>query len=137
MKPQISQIAQINDEVDKRDPLSYEIIGAALDVHCDLGCGFLEAVYQESLELELNWRKVPFIAQPEIRLYYKEAPLEKFYKPDFICFDSHIVEIKAESCLTKIDEAQIINVLKAARRRVGLLINFGQPSLIYKRFVYG
>jgi GxxExxY protein len=133
MKPQISQITQI----DEKDPLSYEIIGAAMEVHRELGPGFLDAVYQEALELELQERKVPFASQPQIKLYYKQFPLNKFYKPDFICFDSHIVEIKAESCLTKTDEAQIINTLKATHLSIGLLINFGQPSLKYQRFVYG
>jgi GxxExxY protein len=133
MKPQITQITQI----DKRDLLSYEIIGAAMEVHRELGCGFLEAVYQEAMAIELHGRKVPFIAQPQINLYYKESPMEKYYRPDFICFDSHVVEIKAESCLTKVDEAQVLNVLKATKRHVGLLINFGQPSLKFQRLVYG
>ena len=134
MEPQISQITQIDN---KKDSFSYEIIGAAMEVHSELGPGFLEAVYQEAMEIELRERKVPFAAQPQIKLYYKQYPMDKFYKPDFICFDSHLVEIKAETCLTKVDEAQIINTLKAARLQTGLLINFGQPSLKYQRFVYG
>ncbi|HML74214.1 MAG TPA: GxxExxY protein [Anaerohalosphaeraceae bacterium] len=133
MKPQITQISQI----DKRDELAYAIIGAAMEVHRELGPGFLEAVYQEALQVELAGRDIPFLAQPQVRLYYKQQPLEKYYKPDFICFDSYVVEIKAESGLTKVDEAQIINVLKAARMKVGLLINFGQPSLKFQRFIYG
>jgi GxxExxY protein len=124
------------DQTDQNDPLSYEIIGAAMEVHRELGCGFLEAVYQEAMEIELNSRNVPFVPQPQIKLYYKQSPMEKFYRPDFICFDSHVVEIKSESCLTKIDESQIANVLKAPHRRIGLLINFGQPSLIYRRFIH-
>jgi GxxExxY protein len=134
MEPQISQITQIDN---KKDSFSYEIIGAAMEVHRELGLGFLEAVYQEAMEIELRERKVPFAVQPQIKLYYKQYPMDKFYKPDFICFNSHIVEIKAETCLTKVDEAQVINTLKATRLQIGLLINFGQPSLKYQRFVYG
>lgn len=133
MKPQIPPIAQI----DKRDSLSYEIIGAAMEVHRELGCGFLEAVYQEAMEIEFRRRHVPFVSQPQVKLYYKETPMEKYYKPDFICFDSHVVELKAESCLTKVDEAQIINVLKATGHRIGILINFGQSSLKFQRLIYG
>lgn len=133
MEPQISQIAQR----DKRDTLSYEIIGAAMEVHRELGCGFLEAVYQEAMEMELSARNVRFVSQPQIRLFYKNLPMGKYYKPDFICFDSVVVEIKAESCLSKVDEAQILNVLKASQHRTGLLINFGQPSLKFQRFVHG
>ncbi len=131
MKPQISQITQI----DKKDPFSYDIIGAAMEVHRELGPGFLEAVYQEAMEIELRERKMPFLSQPQIKLYYKQFPMEKFYKPDFICFDTHVVEIKAETGMTPVDEAQIINVLKTAHLQIGLLINFGQSSLKYRRFI--
>lgn len=130
MKPQISQI-------DRKDSFSYEIIGAAMEVHRELGPGFLEAVYQEAMEIELKERKVPFTAQPQVKLYYKQFPMNKYYIPDFVCFDSHLVEIKAETCLTRVDEAQLINSLKASHHRIGLLINFGQSSLKYQRFVYG
>ncbi len=130
MEPQISQITQI----DKKDPLSYDIIGAAMEVHREMGRGFLEAVYQEATEIELRERHIPHVAQPQVRLCYKSFTLERYYKPDFICFDSVIVEIKAENCLTKVDEAQVINVLKATRYKIGLLINFGQSSLKYLRF---
>lgn len=133
MEPQIPQISQI----DKRDPHSYDIIGAAMEVHREFGRGFLEAVYQEAMKIELRERKVPFVAQPQIKLYYKQFPMEKYYMPDFICFGSHVVEIKAESCLTKVDEAQVINVLKATQHRIGLLVNFGQPSLKFQRLVSG
>ena len=101
-----------------------------------MGPGFLEAVYQESLEIEFRSKAIRFISQPQARLFYKNFQLTKYYKPDFVCYDSHVVEIKAEKCLTEIDEAQLINVLKASRFQMGLLINFGQRSLIYKRFVY-
>ena len=132
MEPQISQISQKNT----RDPLSYDIIGVAMEVHRELGPGFLEAVYQEAMEIELRERKMPFTSQPQVKLHYKRFPMDKYYKPDFICFDTHVVEIKAESSMTVVDEAQIINILKASRLQTGLLINFGQPSLKYKRFIY-
>ena len=132
MEPQISQISQKN----KRDPLSYDIIGVAMEVHRELGPGFLEAVYQEAMEIELRERKMPFVSQPQVKLHYKRFSMDKYYKPDFICFNTHVVEIKAESDMTAVDEAQIINVLKASRLQTGLLINFGQPSLKYKRFIY-
>jgi GxxExxY protein len=121
MEPQITQISRI----DKKDPLSYSIIGSAMEVHREIGPGFLEAVYQESLEIEFRSKAIPFVSQPPVNLFYKDIQLTKYYKPDFICYDSHVVEIKAEKCLTDVDEAQLINSLKATRFRVGLLINFG------------
>jgi len=131
MKPQISQISQINN----KDPFSYDIIGTAMEVPRELGPGFFEAVYQEAMEIELQERNIPFAAQPQIKLYYKRFEMQKFYKPDFICFDTHVVEIKAESGLTAVDEAQIINILKSTRSKIGLLINFVQTSLKYRRFI--
>lgn len=131
MKPQISQITQI----DRKDPFSYDIIGGAMEVHRELGPGFLEAVYQEAMEIELRERKTPFVSQPQVKLHYKQFPMEKYYKPDFICFDTHVVEIKSETGMTPIDEAQIINVLKVTQLQIGLLINFGQSSLKYRRFI--
>jgi len=131
MKPQITQISQI----DEKDRFSYDIIGTSMDVHRELGPGFLEAVYQEAMEIELREREIPSVSQPQIKLHYKRFSMDKYYKPDFICFNTHVVEIKAESGMTVVDEAQIINVLKASRLQIGLLINFGQSSLKYKRFI--
>ena len=107
-----------------------------MEVHKELGCGFLEAVYQEALEREFKERDIPFQAQPVVRIFYKGAFLNKAYQPDFICFDEIIVEIKALDRLTGIEEAQLINYLKATRLKVGLLLNFGTRSLEYKRLVY-
>ena len=120
-----------------RDERTYKIIGAALEVHKELGCGFLEAVYQEALEKEFTGQGIPFKSQPVIRITYKGKPLDKTYQPDFVCFDEVIVEIKAISGLSGIEEAQLINYLKATGLKVGLLINFGAKSLEYKRLVYG
>ena len=119
-----------------RDEKTYKIIGCALEVHKELGCGFLEAVYQEALEKEFISQGVPFKSQPVIRIAYKGKPLEKTYQPDFVCFDEVIVEIKAISGLSGIEEAQLINYLKATELKVGLLLNFGSKSLERKRFVY-
>ena len=107
-----------------------------MEVHKELGCGFLEAVYQEALEREFTIQRIPFKAQPIIQIRYKEQLLNKTYQPDFISYDEVIVEIKAITSLSGIEEAQLINYLKAAKLKVGLLINFGSRSLEYKRFVY-
>ena len=119
-----------------KDQRTYKIIGAALEVHKELGCGFLEAVYQEALGREFAGQGIPFKSQPVIRIAYKGKPLDKTYQPDFVCFDEIIVEIKAISGLSGIEEAQLINYLKATGLKVGLLLNFGSKSLEYKRFVY-
>jgi len=119
-----------------KDQRTYKIIGAGLEVHKELGCGFLEAVYQEGLEREFSTQTIPFKSQPIIQIAYKGKPLDKTYQPDFVCFNEVIVEIKAISVLSGTEEAQLINYLKATGLKVGLLINFGAKSLEYKRFVY-
>ena len=108
-----------------------------MEVHKELGCGFLEGVYQEALGWEFGIQEVPFRPQPTIQISYKGRPLDKTYQPDFVCYEEIIVEIKALAELTGIEEAQLINYLKATGLRVGLLINFGSKSLEYKRLVYG
>ena len=120
-----------------KDERTYKIIGAAMEVHKELGYGFLEAVYQEALEIELVNQQIPFKSQPLIQIKYKGKLLQKTYQPDLICFGKIIVELKAISNLSGAEEAQIINYLKATGIRVGLLINFGSNSLESKRFVYG
>ena len=118
------------------DDRTYRIIGCAMEVHKELGCGFLEAVYQEALEREFVSQGVRFKSQPVIEISYKGKVLNKTYQPDFICFGEIVIEIKALSKLSGLEEAQLINYLKATRLQVGLLINFGAKSLEYKRFVY-
>ncbi len=113
----------------------YAIVGAAMEVSNVLGSGFLEAVYHEALEIEMRERKIPFVAQPEISVSYKRITLTKTYIPDFICFGLVIVEIKALKALTSVEEAQLLNYLKATGKAVGLLINFGAPKLEWKRMV--
>ena len=120
-----------------RDPRTYSIIGAAIEVHRELGCGFLESVYQEALEREFIDQGIPFQAQPEVRISYKGKDMNKMFQPDFICYDSIIVEIKALQNLSGIEQAQIINYLKATKLCIGLLINFGSKSLEHRRFAYG
>ena len=107
-----------------------------MEVHKELGSGFLEAVYQEALERELAYQEIPYKSQPPVRIKYKGEPLKKKYEPDFICYDDVIVEIKAMDKLSSNEHAQIINYLKASKIGIGLLINFGSPSLQHKRFVY-
>jgi len=113
----------------------YQIIGAAMEVHKELGCGFFEAVYQEALELELMFRKIPYQREKKLNIFYKGILLNKYYEADFICFDKVIVELKALSALTSDNEAQLLNYLKTTNLKVGLLINFGRQSLEYKRMV--
>lgn len=114
---------------------SYEIIGAAMDVHNELGSGFLEAVYQEALALEFNKRNIPFKQEKRIEITYKNQILLKHYVADFICYNKIIIEIKALSELIGNHESQVINYLKATDLKLGLLINFGTESLEYKRLV--
>ncbi len=115
---------------------TYKIIGAAMEVHKELGCGFLEAVYQEALGREFALQGIPFSSQPIVKILYRGEPLTKTYQPDFVCFGEVVVEIKAISSLSGIEEAQLINYLKATGLKVGLLLNFGAKSLEHKRFVY-
>ena len=119
-----------------QDERTYKIIGAAMEVHKELGFGFLEAVYQEALGREFGTQGIPCKSQPVVEIFYKGESLEKKYQPDFVCYEAIIVEIKAISSLSGVEEAQIINYLKATGLKVGLLINFGAKSLEHKRFVY-
>lgn len=118
-----------------KDERTYRIIGAAMEVHRELGCGFLEPVYQEALAIEFKMREIPYKQQQVIGIMYKGKALEKKYQPDFLCYEEVIVEIKALSALTGNEEAQVINYLKASRMEIGLLINFGTKSLEHKRFI--
>lgn len=114
----------------------YKIIGAAMEVYNALGAGFLEAVYQEALTIEFESQLIPFKTQVELPIYYKNKPLKKLYVADFIVWDKIIVEIKAQENLTKVDEAQLLNYLKASKIKLGLLINFGnKKKLEWKRII--
>jgi len=114
----------------------YTIIGAAIEVHRELGPGFLEAVYQEAMELELQARNIPFEAQKALTIMYKEHRLRKEYTPDLLCYEQIIVDLKAIEQLSGKEESQILNYLKATNLRVGLLINFGSyGKLEWRRFI--
>ena len=123
--------------VNKRDPQTYAIIGAAMEIHRRLGHGFLEAVYQEAAVLEFPRQNIPFQREVVLPVRYRDTILSTSYRADFICFSDIIVEFKALSRLTTIEEAQVFNYLKATGYRRGLLINFGASSLEYKRLVWG
>ena len=114
---------------------AYDIIGAAMAVHRELGSGFLEAVYQEALEIEFKLRDIPYEREKRLNIEYKTQTLKKYYNADFVCYDKIIVETKSQRELTSIDEAQTYNYLKATGFKLGLLINFGERSLKYKRIV--
>lgn len=113
----------------------YAIIGAAMDVHNELGVGFLEAVYQEALEVELASRSIPFSSQPLIPIHCKNQVLKKTYIADLLVFEKIIVEIKAIDRFSGHDEVQLLNYLKATDLELGLLINFGAAKLEWKRLI--
>ena len=114
---------------------SYRIIGACIEVHKQLGNGFLERVYQEALAVEFRLREIPFRREVAFDIYYKSHNLEARYISDFICFDRIIVEIKAVDFLHPKHESQVLNYLAASGLPLGLLVNFGDVSLVSKRFV--
>ena len=130
------QITQISADKTLKDQETYKIIGSAMAVHSELGHGFLEAIYHEALERELNLQGIPFSKEKKLPVYYKKHKLKSFYQPDFICYDSVIVEIKALRRLSSNEEAQLINYLKVSGLNRGLLINFGTKQLQYKRLVF-
>ena len=117
------------------DPRTYAIIGAAMEVHKQLGHGFLEAVYQEAIALEFASRAVSFKREVCLPISYKGQTLTTGYCADFICFDSVVVELKALGHMSGTEESQVINFLKATGYEVGLLLNFGGPSLQHRRLV--
>lgn len=106
-----------------------------MDVHHELGCGFLEGVYQEAMTIELSARGVPYSREPELPVSYKGKVLSAAYRPDFVCYDTVVVELKALARLSGVEEAQVLNYLKAGHYDVGLLINFGAKTLEHRRFV--
>ena len=115
---------------------SYKIIGACFEVYREKGCGFLESAYQECLEIEMDFQGIPFVAQQPLELTYKGCPLKSEYKPDLICFDKIIVELKAVSALTEEHRAQAFNDLKASGCKLALLVNFGHhPKVEIERIV--
>ena len=122
--------------VDQRDPQTYAIIGTCMEIHRQLGHGFLEAVYQEAAVFEFQQKAIPFEREISLPIQYKGMVLPTHYRADFICFSEIIVEFKALSRLSNIEEAQLLNYLKATGLKRGLLINFGTLSLQYQRLVW-
>ena len=115
---------------------SFEIVGAAIQVHRTLGPGFSEPIYQESLEIELAHRKIPNEPQKRMSILYRSKELESYFKPDFVCYDKIIVEIKALKKISDLEFSQTLNYLKISGFRLGLLINFGSyGKLEWKRIV--
>ncbi len=113
----------------------YNILGACFAVHNELGSGFLEAVYQECLEMEFSQRSIPFKSQLKMQIYFKNTPLQQRYIPDFLCYEKIILEIKAVKTLTDEHRAQIINDLRTTKMKLGILINFSHfPKIEYERF---
>ena len=115
---------------------SYAIRGAVFEVHNQMGCGFLEAVYQECLENELTRRGIPFEAHKQLSVIYKDEPLNQIYKPDIVCYDKIIIELKAVRAIAAEHRAQLLNYLKLANMRLGFLINFAShPRATIERVV--
>ena len=114
---------------------SFKIIGACMEVHKKLGAGFLESVYSEALELEFVKASIPYEREKKLLVFYDNQPLKKYFKADFVCYNSIIIELKAINYLSEVDIRQMFNNIKATQYKLGLLINFGTSSLTSKRVV--
>lgn len=115
---------------------TYRILGACFEVYKEKGCGFLEPVYQDCMEVELGLQQIPFVPKQPILLKYKGYPIRHAYEPDLICFEKIVVELKAVSTLADEHRAQVLNYLNATGLDVGLLVNFGHfPGVEYERLV--
>lgn len=114
---------------------SYKIIGACIEVHKQLGSGFLESVYAEALELEFKKMNIPYEREKKLPVFYDNQPMKKYFKADFVCYNSIIIELKVTKFLIEADYRQTINNVKATQFKLALLVNFGTPSLTYKRIV--
>lgn len=114
---------------------THKIIGACMQVHQKLGSGFLESVYQEALELEFQKQQIPYIRHQKLHILFDGKALDKFFIADFVCYSLIILEIKAAGFIHPDNSKQVVNYLKATNFQVGLLINFGQSSLKWKRFI--
>lgn len=132
----MSQMTQMPvDYGASRDQQTYAVIGAAMAVHGELGAGFLEAVYQEAMSVELTFRGIPFRREVPLAIRYRDQPLATTHRADFVCSDTLLVELKAVQRLSIIEEAQVLNYLKATNLQKAMLINFAAPRLEFKRLV--
>ena len=114
----------------------YDFMGAAFEVYNEMGNGFLEEVYQECMENELTLRNIPFVSKSRLPIFYKGRPLKRYYEADLIIIGEIVVEPKSVKALLAEHDAQLINYLRATRKRVGYLVNFGTfPRLEWKRLV--
>ena len=113
----------------------YKIIGCFYTVYNNLGPGFLESVYQEALAIEFDKNKIPYVREQKLEIFYYENKLKKHFKADFICFNTIIVETKAQKFIIKTDIDQVINYLSATKIELAYLVNFGAPQLFYKRLI--
>jgi GxxExxY protein len=120
----------------ERDPQTYAIMGAAFEVHNQLGAGFLESTYQDALEVEFIQRQIPYSREQALSVLYKGTLLPTIYRADFVCFNEVLVELKALKHLSVVEEAQVIHYLKATGLKRALLLNFGTPRLTQKRLVF-
>lgn len=114
---------------------TYNIIGAAMEVHKVLGCGFSEYVYQEALKKEFEIQQIPFEKEKTFVVFYKDMILDKDFRTDFVCYDKIVVELKAVESLANEHYSQVLNYLKVTGFKLGLLINFGESSLVVKRII--
>ena len=114
---------------------SYNIIGACMKVHKKLGPGFLESVYSDALEIEFKNAGIPYKKEKKLPVYYDDKPLNKYFRADFVCYDSIILELKATKFLIEADYKRTLNNIKATNFKLGLLINFGESSLKYRRLI--
>jgi len=114
---------------------AFKIIGAAMEVHKTLGNGYLEAVYHEALMIEFEKRGIPYKHEEPLYIKYKDVQLKKTYVADFVCYGKIIIEVKALSQLNSDHESVVLNYLKVSGLKLGILINFGAPSLEHKRLV--
>ena len=119
-----------------RDAESYAVIGAAMEVHSRLGPGFLEAVYQEALGIELNRQEIPFQAQVPVEVWYRGEKLACTYRADIVCYRDLLVELKALARVGSREKAQLLNYLRATGHERGLILNFGAPKLQYERCIW-
>lgn len=117
------------------DSQTYAVIGDAMEVHRELGCGYLETVYRAALSMEFEARAIEFVDELAIPIQYKKRPLPLGYRADFVCFGEVLVEVKALDGLGPVEQAQVMNYLKGANLHRAVLLNFGTTSLQYRRIV--